>query len=52
MHAIDFVILAVIFVLVVFAARYAWKHRNTCCGNCSGCSHYNACENAHKPEKE
>ncbi|MFR8229996.1 MULTISPECIES: FeoB-associated Cys-rich membrane protein [unclassified Anaeromassilibacillus] len=45
MNGIDFAILAIIFVLVVLAVRYAWNHRNSCGGNCSGCSHSQSCQN-------
>lgn len=33
----DWIILAVLAVLVVFAVRYAIKHRGSCSGNCQHC---------------
>lgn len=43
MQIIDYIILAVIAVLLVFAVRYSFKHRNSCCGDCSHCAGCQSC---------
>lgn len=44
MQIADYVILAIIAVLLVLAIRYSVKHRHRCCGDCSKCSSCRACE--------
>lgn len=43
MQFLDYLILAVILVLAVFAIRYTVKHKHKCCGNCSGCTGCSGC---------
>lgn len=48
MGFLDYLILAAILVLAVFAVRYALKHRNKCCGDCSNCSQCQSCNREEK----
>jgi len=48
MRIVDYVILAVIVVLLVLAIRYSLKHRHECCGNCSGCAACKSCNRKNK----
>lgn len=43
MQIIDFILLAILAVLLVLAVRYSVKHRNQCCGDCSRCAQCHAC---------
>jgi len=49
MNIVDYIILAVIAVLLVLAIRYSLKHKHSCCGNCSNCS---ACQSCTRKEKK
>ena len=40
----DYLILAGILILAVFAVRYAIQHRKHCCGDCSACAQYKSCK--------
>ncbi len=48
MQLIDYAILAVIAVLLVFAIRYSYRHRKECCGDCSRCSSCHSCTRKNK----
>lgn len=49
MQPVDFVILAVILVLLVLAARYSYRHRNESCGHdCSSCPYHSNCNRKEK----
>lgn len=43
MSLIDYILLAVILVLVILAAVYAHRHKG-CCGGCQGCPYSGECE--------
>ncbi len=43
MNIADFIILAVIAVLLFLAIRYSIRHKHRCCGDCSKCSSCGAC---------
>ena len=48
MNIVDYIIVFIIIVLLVFAIRYSFKHKNQCCGNCSNCSACNSCKRKDK----
>ena len=45
MKPIDYAVLAVVLILAVLAARYAWKRRGRACGGeCGSCPYRNGCK--------
>lgn len=49
MKPIDYALLAVILILAVLAARYAWKRRGSSCGGeCGSCPCRNGCSQKKK----
>lgn len=46
MNAMDYAVIAVVAVLFVLCARYAFRHRNHSCGggmDCSHCPYHGSC---------
>lgn len=48
MQIADYLIIAVIVILLVLAVRYSFRHRNQCCGDCSHCAGCQSCSRKDK----